>query len=480
MSEILRGLPARPARREDIAGFDLFEDLADDALDWLVEHANVVELAANQIYLEAGEDSAELILLLEGETEFEYQVTGAERVHFNYAPGEVTGVLPYSRMRTYPGRAIAVTSSRVLWIGREHFEEMVARSPSLGGRLVAIMADRVRDATRYSEQVDRMASLGKLAAGLAHELNNPASAVRRSASSLRQRLHALPDLVARLAEKDLKYEQVCLADRLRERAAAAGPVRLSAVERSEREDAMAAWLGKHDVAEPWVRAETLVEAGLGPEDVAASVEGLSADCLPDLLAWVEGGLAAERLIAEIDDAATRISDLVTAVKSYSHVDRAREIQPTDVRAGIETTLRILDHKLRRKNIRVDWDWQDVPAVAGYPGELNQVWTNLIDNALDAMEDGGTLSLGAARVADHVEICVTDDGAGIPEDLQARIFEPFFTTKDVGEGTGLGLDVVRRIVSGTHKGSIDVTSQPGRTTFRLHLPAARPGPPGGQA
>jgi signal transduction histidine kinase len=162
------------------------------------------------------------------------------------------------------------------------------------------------------------------------------------------------------------------------------------------------------------------------------------------------------------------------------VDRAREIQPTDVRAGIETTLRILDHKLRRKNIRVDWDWQDVPAVAGYPGELNQVWTNLIDNALDAMEDGGTLSLGAARVADHVEICVTDDGAGIPEDLQARIFEPFFTTKDVGEGTGLGLDVVRRIVSGTHKGSIDVTSQPGRTTFRLHLPAARPGPPGGQA
>jgi signal transduction histidine kinase len=221
-----------------------------------------------------------------------------------------------------------------------------------------------------------------------------------------------------------------------------------------------------------MRAETLVDAGLTPADVARSAEGLPPDALADLLAWVEGSLAAERLLAEIDTAAGRITDLVAAVKSYTYADRSPDCQPTDIRPGIRSTLTILDHKLRRKGIRVEQDFpEDLPDVSGYPGELNQVWTNLIDNAIDAMGEGGTLRIEAARIGSHVEIRFTDDGAGIPEEVVPRIFEPFFTTKEVGQGTGLGLDIVRRIVSVRHGGAIDVESQPGRTTFTVRLETA---------
>jgi signal transduction histidine kinase len=244
------------------------------------------------------------------------------------------------------------------------------------------------------------------------------------------------------------------------------------IERGAREDAMADWLEERSVPEANVRAETLVDAGLTPEDVRQATEELPDHALPAALAWVEGGLAADRLLNEIDIATGRISDLVAAVKEYSYMDRAPDRQPVDVRAGIDTTLTILDHKLRRKDIRVERHWSDgVPEVSGYPGELNQVWTNLIDNAIDAMDDGGTLRIEIERAGSHVDVRVIDDGHGIPNDIQARIFDPFFTTKDVGLGTGLGLDIVRRIIEGKHGGSISVDSIPGRTVFTVHLATA---------
>ena len=473
MSERLRAHPGtRPATREDIAGLEILEGLDDEFLDWFAEQARVVELEADEVFMEPDDEAAEMLILLDGATELEFRPDGGEPVFLEYVPGEVGGTLPYSRMKVYQGRALATERSRLLWFPREQFIELVRRSADLGQRLVALMADRVRDATRFGEQRERLASLGKLSAGLAHELNNPASAVRRSAQALGERLARLPELVARLAENDVSYEQVCRADKLRAAAVAAGVVSLSAIQRSEREEAMTDWLEDHGVPDAYMRAETLVDAGLTPADLERNIEGLPSEAVADLLAWVEGGLAAERLLGEIDAAAGRISDLVAAVKSYTYADRAQECQPTDIRPGIRSTLTILDHKLRRKSIRVEQDMpDDLPAVSGYPGELNQVWTNLIDNAVDAMDEGGTLRIEAERVGSHVEIRFTDDGSGIPEDMQARIFEPFFTTKDVGQGTGLGLDIVRRIITARHGGSIDVESEPGRTTFTLRLDLA---------
>jgi signal transduction histidine kinase len=463
---------SRPANLDDVRGLEILDGLDDDVIAWIVERAHVNEFSAEEVIIEYGDEAEEMTILLSGAAEFEFSTRGQAIARFDLEPGEVGGVLPYSRMKVYKGKLVSKQAGRFLWIGREHLPELVHIDPELGQRLVSLMADRVRDATRWTEQRERMAALGTLSAGLAHELNNPASAVRRSSSALRERLATLPDLVARIADSGLSYDQVCVTDRLRAVAKERTRTRLSMIERGAREDAMADWLDERGVPEANVRAETLVDAGLTPEDVRQATEELPDHALPAALAWVEGGLATDRLLNEIDIAAGRIAELVAAVKEYSHMDRAPDRQPVDLGAGIDTTLTILDHKLRKKDIRVERQWSDgLPEVSGYPGELNQVWTNLIDNAIDAMEDGGTLRIEIERAGSHVDVRIVDDGHGIPDDIQARIFDPFFTTKDVGLGTGLGLDIVRRIIEGKHGGSISVDSKPGRTVFTVHLASA---------
>lgn len=217
-------------------------------------------------------------------------------------------------------------------------------------------------------------------------------------------------------------------------------------------------------------AETFVSAGLAPADLDAIAGLIPAAALPDVVAWLETSLAADRLLHEIDAASARISELVASVKSYSHMDRAADKQPVDVRQGLDTTLTMLGHRLRQKHIRLERTFEDdLPEIQGFPGELNQVWTNLIDNAIDAMDEGGTLRVQATRDGAVVCVRITDDGHGIPPEIQARIFEPFFTTKGVGEGTGLGLDLVQRIVREQHGGEVHVASEPGRTVFSIELP-----------
>jgi signal transduction histidine kinase len=472
MSRRIREHPSvRPATIEEVSPLEILADLEDGVIEWITAHANVIELERGEVVIDEGDAADEMMVLLSGAGEFEFRVAGQEVARFELVPGEVTGALPYSRMRAYKGRSTTTQPSRLLWIGREHFTELVQTSPELGQRLVSLMADRVRDVTRISEGRERMAALGKLSAGLAHELNNPASAVRRSAAALRERLTVLPDLVARIAESGLTYEQVCLADHLRAVAAQRDASTMSVIERGSQEDDMADWLADRGVPEPYLRAETLVDAGLTPEDVRQATEGIPAEALAPALSWVEGGLAADRLLREIEAASGRISELVSAVKDYSYMDRAPDRQVVDLRAGIDTTLTILDHKLRRKDIRVERHWGEGDLqVNGFPGELNQVWTNLIDNAIDAMDTGGKLRIEVERSGSHLDVRIIDDGHGIPDDIQQRVFEPFFTTKDVGQGTGLGLDIVRRIIERKHGGSISLDSSPGRTVFTVHLTA----------
>jgi len=248
------------------------------------------------------------------------------------------------------------------------------------------------------------------------------------------------------------------------------PELLSSLERADREDALADWLDEQGVAESWLLAETLAEAGVTPGDLDHLARLVPDAAAGPVVTWLEASLAKRRLLEGIEDAAARISDLVASVKTYSHMDRAPDKQPTDIHQGLDSTLTMLSHRIRKKAIAVERRYaDDLPLVPAHPGELNQVWTNLIDNALDAMGEGGTLTLVTRREGVTVCIEIIDDGPGIPDDVQPRIFEPFFTTKDVGAGTGLGLDIVRRIVEQQHGGSVRLASQPGRTACTVSLP-----------
>ena len=327
----------------------------------------------------------------------------------------------------------------------------------------------MRGDVRLEQQREKMMALGRLSAGLAHELNNPATAMRRAAANLSDQLTRLPALVRDMLRHGLDEAAINAVDDLQRLARERESVARTALERSECEEDLLVWLDDHGVTDTSEVAGTFADSGLTVVDLER-VEGKVADTvLADVLVWVGRGLEADRMVAEVSSSAGRISELIASVKTYSHMDRSPEHKPTDLREGLDNTLTMLAYKLKTKDIRLVRDYQDdLPMIAGNAGELNQVWTNLVDNAVDAMNEGGELRITATRCDAHVEVKVIDDGPGIAETIKSRIFEPFFTTKGVSEGTGLGLDIALRIVR-THQGQIDVESTPGRTEMCVRLP-----------
>ena len=384
--------------------------------------------------------------------------------------GEVSGVLPYSRMVNPPGDAIAQERTEVLSLPRELLHALTHECYEVTAILVHTMVDRARHFTSGDLQNEKMISLGKLSAGLAHELNNPASAIERSAGLLEDRLeeaeaatHALG--VARLSDEQLKaveeIRSACMAK-------AAQGVR-SPVERADREEAIADWLEDHgldtDSAEALADTQVTFEA---LDLLAGTVQGAALDAV---LRWAAAGCSVRSLAAEIQDAAMRISGLVTAVKGFTHMDQAMVAEPVDLGPSLGNTVAVLRAKAHQKSIAVAIELEDgLPQVRGYAGELNQIWGNLIDNALDAVADGSRVEVLAKRENQRVVVRIVDNGPGIPAGVREHIFDPFFTTKPVGQGTGLGLDIVRRLVS-HNEGMIEVESRPGRTEFRVTLPMA---------
>jgi signal transduction histidine kinase len=352
------------------------------------------------------------------------------------------------------------------------FPEMLQRMPVLTERLVTLMLDRVREYTRVSDQRDKLEALGKLSAGLAHELNNPAAAVKRAAAAIWDVRRELRAAYLRLDQRSLTREQrtyiaECEDDAL---ALISKPVsqRLTSLERSDREQELEEWMQAHAVPEPWKIAPTLVEAEFDCRKLTSIAEAVGADALHDVLLRINYSSVAARMVEEIRQGATRISDLVAAVKQYTYMDQGAE-QEIDIHSGIESTLTILAHKLRGKSIEVEREFdQRLPRICAYGAELNQVWTNLIVNAIDAMAEGGHLRVRTFQHFDDVVVEVEDNGSGIPSDALPHIFEPFFTTKEVGEGTGLGLDTAMRVIR-KHRGEISVQSKPGATTFRVSIP-----------
>lgn len=453
----------------------LFAALADDDLRWIVAEGDEVVLAPGEPLFETGDPVERMYVGIEGAVEARREQPGAPV--WTFGAGEIYGVVPFSRMQSAPSTGRALGPTRVFRFPRGRFDALLRRAPSLEAGFVALLADRVRESTRRDQQFEKLTSLGRLSAGLAHELNNPAAAARRSAADARARLADGARRAAALVDAlgPASCRAALLApDALRERAARASGGEDDPLDRADRQDEVEGWLERAGAADAPALAATFADARLGAADLDAVLGALPAPARAPAAAWCEAALALDALLATVERAAGRVSELVGAVKSFTHMDRGLAAEPVDLREGVETTLTLFAHKFRDRRVALARELPaGLPRVRGFAGELNQVWANLIDNALDAAAAGPS---GAARVVvraaaegDRVRVEVEDNGAGVPREIQARIWEPFFTTKAVGRGTGLGLDIARRVVE-QHGGELALDSQPGRTRFAVRLPA----------
>lgn len=445
-----------------------FVDLPDGQIAWFISQAQELRYKAGDTYLRQGTPADAMFVILEGQLEIHGEM-GGETVAFSLKPGDVTGALPFSRMKQFTVNGHAVTDSRVLKFPAALFPDLVQKMPELAKRLVGLMADRIRETTRIEQQRDRLAALGKLSAGLAHELNNPASAAKRAASQLRDILKKIKDASLELGRRDLTSAQKAEIEKLETSFIQRDEPPPNALTVSDLEEQVDSLLRSHGQNDLWQLAADLARKNIKPEALESLFAALDAGTARAALVRIAASVEVANLLNEIESSTSRISDLVRAIKEYTYMDQS-PVQNVDIVKSLETTMTILNHKLKR-GVVVQRDYQRIPLlVNSFGSELNQVWTNLIDNAIDAMEGKGELRVRTYRDDGWVVVEIGDDGPGISSEIKPHIFEPFFTTKGVGEGTGLGLDTVQRIVK-KHRGSIQVTSQSGDTRFQVWLPLA---------
>ena len=455
--------------QSELLRIPVFADLPDDQLAWFSSQSQELNLKAGDTYLRQGDPADAMFVILEGQLQLRGEL-GGETIVISTKPGDVTGVLPFSRMKQYTVTARAVSDGRVLRFPASRFPDLVQKMPVLAQRLVGLMSDRIREATRFEQQRDRLAALGKLSAGLAHELNNPASAAKRAASQLRGMLYRIRDASHELGRRELTPAQKSEIEKLEASLIARDEPPPGALAVSDLEDQIDSLLRSHGQDGLWQLSADLAQKGIQPAVVESLFTTLGAETARAALARITALLEVASLLNEIESSTSRISDLVHAIKEYTFMDQA-PVQNVDIVKSLETTLTIMNHKLK-KGVVVRRDYQRVPLlVNSFGSELNQVWTNLIDNAIDAMGGKGELRVCTYREDTCVVVEIGDNGPGISPEIQSRIFEPFFTTKGVGEGTGLGLDTALRIVK-RHKGNIQVNSKPGDTRFQVWLPLAQ--------
>jgi signal transduction histidine kinase len=453
-----------------LAGHKTLGAAPPEELAWLAAHGSLRELRAGDVLTAKGAHVEAMFVVLSGRIAIIVDRGAGPRKIMEWREGDVSGVLPYSRLVSPPGDSIAQEPSTILAVHRDHLVAMTRECHEVTSILVHTMLDRTRAFTSSDLHDEKMISLGKLSAGLAHELNNPASAIERSAAILQSRLEDSERASRVLGASSLTDAQLAAAESVR-RACMATRERgvRSPLEEADREEAIADWLADHGLDDG--SAEALAETTVTVEALdrlAGAVDGLA---LNAVIKWAATGCSVRGLASEIQEAATGISRLVAAIKGFTHMDQAAVAESVDVVQGLSNTVAVVKSKARAKQVAVVVNAEPgLPHVRGFVGELNQIWLNLIDNALDAVPESGRIEVLANRDQQRVVVRVVDNGTGIPSQIRERIFDPFFTTKPVGVGTGLGLDIVRRLVQ-HNDGEISVESEPGRTEFRVVLPAA---------
>jgi signal transduction histidine kinase len=437
-------------------------------LQWLIAHGSMRRLNTCDVLSQKDHPVEGLYVVLSGRLALFVDRGAGPNKAVEWHAGDVTGVLPYSRLVAPPGNVLALEPTELLAIPRGRLKAMTRECCEVTSTLVHVMLDRARLFTSSDLQNEKMISLGKLSAGLAHELNNPVSAMERGVGMLEDRLEDTEQAARCLALAALSNAQIAAVDAFHRSCIAKHKREVrSSLEQCDREEEMEAWLAKHrlDTANAHLLADTDVTLA-ALDRLAAAVEG------PDLntvLRWAAVACAMRSLTSMIQGSAMRISSLVYAVKGFTHMDQANAAEPVDLAPSLANTVTVLTWKAREKSVTVTLDLEpELPKVRGFAAELNQVWGNLIDNALDAVDHGGRVDVRAIRENETVVVRIRDDGPGIPAELCDCIFDPFFTTKPLGHGTGLGLDIARRLAR-HNDGTIDFESHPGRTEFRVRLP-----------
>jgi signal transduction histidine kinase len=449
-------------------------DLPDDHLQWIIDHSEYHEYGDGDLIAKYGEPAEVMWIALEGKVAFYMYVNGRQVYYFtfenNHVTGGIGGLMPYSRMKNYPGYSYALGDVKLLRMHKQHFTELEHLNPDFIQKLIGYMTERARIFATTQLQHEKVNALGNLAAGIAHEMNNPAAAIRGISDELFKRLdrnYALTKdlLECRMTPAHIESIHALVAKKENDRSV---HIRITARERMEIEDGISDWLEQNGIENKEV-AETFAEYGFTTDNLLSLHADLEQEAFKRLMPWLENLISSRRILKDLADASDRISNLVTSIKSHVHMDRTNDLQPTNVHKDIENTLTLLGFKLREKNIAVRKEFStDLPELPAYVSELNQVWTNLIDNAIYALEKNGIITIKTSYDDKNVYVSISDNGPGIPQQIITRIFEPFFTTKKVGEGTGIGLDIVSRIVK-NHNGEIKVDSEPGRTEFSVCLP-----------
>lgn len=465
----------QPVTIEELKKVHALKDLPDEHLQWILDRSVYEERNDGDIVVKNGDPIDEMYFFIEGKMNFYMNVNG-KLVYYHSTEndeltGGVTGLLPYSRLKNSPGNGYVAGKARSIKLHKKYFQELEQLNPELIQKLIGYMTERARAFATTQMQQEKVSALGKLAAGIAHEMNNPAAAIDRISEELDKRWKQNFELTEALLKYNIAPE---ILKRIRETASNKNSAKnkITPLERMQMEDELNDWMSEKGINCRNEVAETFTDAGFSPADLEMINSEVDVEACQHIFDWLENLLSSERLIKDLEDASERISMLVDAIKSHVQMDRAGELYRTDIHKDLEDTLILLGYKIRDKNISIKKNFcEDMPEVEVYVGELNQVWTNIIDNAIFAVPKNGEIEIETECDKKNVTVRITDNGTGIPKEIISRVFDPFFTTKKVGEGTGIGLDIVRNVIA-RHKGDVKVNSKPGKTEFIISVPVSQ--------